>query len=60
VDASSDGGMILLTLPDDPTPVRDLIADIDMVKLPREPPSSKKLSLQDEGARLKPKPSQSR
>ncbi|KAH6641102.1 P-loop containing nucleoside triphosphate hydrolase protein [Chaetomium tenue] len=61
VDASPDDGMILLTLPDDPAPVRSLIADIDIAKLPRGPPtSSKKPGLQDEGARLKPKPGQSR
>ena len=61
VDASPDDGMILLTLPDDPAPVRNLIADIDIAKLPRaSPASSKKPGLQDEGARLKPKPGQSR
>jgi len=34
VDASPGDGMILLTLPDDPAPVRNLIADIDIAKLP--------------------------
>ncbi|KAK4243371.1 P-loop containing nucleoside triphosphate hydrolase protein, partial [Corynascus novoguineensis] len=61
VDANPDDGMILLTLPDDPAPVRNLIADIDIVQLPRaSPTSSKRPGLQDEGARLKPKPGQSR
>jgi hypothetical protein len=42
VDTSFDDGMILFTLPDDPTPMRDLIADIDMVKIPCVPPQSRK------------------
>ena len=61
VDTSPDDGMIPLMLPDNPAPVRNLIADINMVKQPRAPPtSSKKAGLRDEGARLKPKAGQCR
>ncbi|KAK4139117.1 P-loop containing nucleoside triphosphate hydrolase protein [Dichotomopilus funicola] len=60
VDAGPDDGMVLLTLPDDPAPVRDLIADVRIVKSTRvHPTTGKKPGLQDEGARLKPKPGQS-
>jgi hypothetical protein len=32
VDTNPDDGMILLTLPDDPAPVRDLAADVHIAK----------------------------